>query len=510
MSTQDSFPLLSWFFICSALMLGWLSFRAAQMRRYPAAFWFSLLAFCMATYCGGYAMELASDSLREVKFWITIEMMAAFLIPTALILMAIAYRDHQNASLSLRLFLLVIPALNMAIQLGNEYHHLMFTDIQYIRNGNLAISQFEFGPLYYLHVVYGNISLVFTLITLGSLWQNSHGFHKRQIELMMLVPVIYWVAYFLFIMGYSPMGLDISAVGMLLSGLVFYYALFHYRFIELSPIARELIFEQMSEAALILDNMGRISDFNRQAMTLFPELNQQWTGAQFATLAPDYPLSLSAPARQHEEKCHFVHQGHHYDSLCRPLLNQAGHTVGSLLLFMDVTERERLLAQLRHHAEVDELTGVSNRRVILNQLEKAVAEAWQQRSEQPLAIMLTNIPGLRQINEQRGQLVGDDLLRQLAGMLYGQLQPDEQIGRFAADHFLLIFPNRNVEELRLWASELCDRVRHQLSIELQLGMTQFESHDAVSAMLQRAELALSQARETRQPLVIMERRPLPL
>ncbi len=71
-------------------------------------------------------------------------------------------------------------------------------------------------------------------------------------------------------------------------------------------------------------------------------------------------------------------------------------------------------------------------------------------------------------------------------------------------------PNRNAEALRLWASELCEKIRLQLSIELQLGMTQFESHDAVSAMLQRAELALSQARETRQPLVIMERRPLPL
>ena len=53
------------------------------------------------------------------------------------------------------------------------------------------------------------------------------------------------------------------------TGLLFAYGLFRYRIIDLTPIARDKIFEEFSDAVLVVDRRRRLVDFNHQAKLLF-------------------------------------------------------------------------------------------------------------------------------------------------------------------------------------------------------------------------------------------------
>lgn len=246
----------------------------------------------------------------------------------------------------------------------------------------------------------------------------------------------------------------------------------------------------MEEAVLVVDHNYRLVDFNRQASALFPALNQQSLGQDCRPLLGDIQPPLEASQQESE---HVMNQGgRHYELRCQPLRQKTSELMGYFLMLRDTTERQLLLEQLRLHAEVDELTGVMNRRMALQTLEQAVAAAWQ--SQQPLSLVLFDVDRFKRINDNQGHQIGDLILRQLASLLQTALNSGEVLGRYGGDEFLLVLPGRDLASSQALAEQLNRLAWQQLNITLSLGLTSFEPHDTARVMLRRADLALYRAK----------------
>ncbi|CAM8626117.1 diguanylate cyclase AdrA [Comamonadaceae bacterium] len=96
-------------------------------------------------------------------------------------------------------------------------------------------------------------------------------------------------------------------------------------------------------------------------------------------------------------------------------------------------ERNRLLAMQ------DELTGLSNRRFIMEALALQLAQA--RRSGKPVSILMLDVDHFKSINDTYGHLTGDRVLRHLAAGLRNRLREQDMAGRWGGEEFLVVLPD---------------------------------------------------------------------
>ncbi len=112
--------------------------------------------------------------------------------------------------------------------------------------------------------------------------------------------------------------------------------------------------------------------------------------------------------------------------------------------------RAALLARL---ATVDDVTGLANRRAFIGQLWRELGRA--RRSGRPLAVVLMDLDGFKQINDTLGHTAGDEVLRRFGALLLEHLRPGDLAARYGGDEFALILPHTDHRT----AQRLAERIK---------------------------------------------------
>lgn len=107
---------------------------------------------------------------------------------------------------------------------------------------------------------------------------------------------------------------------------------------------------------------------------------------------------------------------------------------------------------LRFEASHDPLTGLWNRGAVLDSLKREVQR--QQRTQQPLGLMMADIDHFKKINDTLGHLVGDAVLREVAHRLGAGVRSYDWVGRYGGEEFLVLVPGCNASDLVISAERL--------------------------------------------------------
>ncbi|PCC98543.1 GGDEF domain-containing protein [Halopseudomonas pelagia] len=118
-------------------------------------------------------------------------------------------------------------------------------------------------------------------------------------------------------------------------------------------------------------------------------------------------------------------------------------TVMMLSLGLVLMSKERSEAALKYLALRDALTGIPNRRAILEELEREVERA--RRTDTRLAIVIIDLDHFKSINDQHGHLAGDEVLRHCVEQMKKRLRQTDSLGRYGGEEFLLLMPGATVE-----------------------------------------------------------------
>lgn len=158
-----------------------------------------------------------------------------------------------------------------------------------------------------------------------------------------------------------------------------------------------------------------------------------------------------------------------------------------LRFFFLLRDRERKMKEL---ALTDELTGLPNRRALVEMLKHEIERA--RRHRRPLALALLDLDDFKQINDTYGHLVGDLILSELASLIKRNLRSTDVIGRFGGEEFMIIMPDtdfntavRVVERLRLSTEKTYFEPVGSVSISV--GVTEFREGDRVEDLIARAD-----------------------
>jgi two-component system cell cycle response regulator len=180
---------------------------------------------------------------------------------------------------------------------------------------------------------------------------------------------------------------------------------------------------------------------------------------------------------------------------------QAGDTILQLS-FSDEIERE-YHAKLFDFAARDALTGLYNKRFIINELENYCRIA--RRSKRAFSIIMIDIDDFKKINDRYGHLSGDEYLKHFSGLIHASLRNQDIAGRIGGEEFLIILPETAIDG----ALQLAVRIRKHveefvlahknfnIQTTISAGVCQFESKfKDIKEFLELADQALYQAKRS--------------
>ncbi len=124
-------------------------------------------------------------------------------------------------------------------------------------------------------------------------------------------------------------------------------------------------------------------------------------------------------------------------------------------------EEER--ENLRHAALHDQVTGLPNRTLLYDRLAHAVAGA--RRDRRPLAVLLVDLDGFKEVNDGFGHRQGDDVLGEAARRFAGAVRAADTVARLGGDEFVAVLPGAD----RSTALSIAERMLHDLQRPMPLG-----------------------------------------
>jgi diguanylate cyclase (GGDEF)-like protein len=154
---------------------------------------------------------------------------------------------------------------------------------------------------------------------------------------------------------------------------------------------------------------------------------------------------------------------------------------------------------VERQALVDGLTGLANRRAATDALHAEAARA--ARLQTPLAVVLADLDGFKDVNDEYGHAVGDEVLRVFADVLRQTVRESDVAGRWGGEEFLLLLPGADEEG----AVQLAERVRvgfadrsipgaPSLRVSASFGVAEYAGEANSEALLAAADGALYRAK----------------
>jgi diguanylate cyclase (GGDEF)-like protein/PAS domain S-box-containing protein len=140
--------------------------------------------------------------------------------------------------------------------------------------------------------------------------------------------------------------------------------------------------------------------------------------------------------------------------------SQSGRQVSQGLL-IDVTDRKRLESKLIHDALHDPLTGLANRVLLRDHLERALAR--QSRTDGTAALLFVDLDDFKRVNDSFGHAAGDQILVQIAERLVGACRAEDVVARQSGDEFAILLARvAGCDEAVLAAERLLRELRRPI------------------------------------------------
>ncbi len=459
------------FFLCTGLNIFSAVLLWPRRRMKAALTLFGLMiAFAIWTFCSG--MEISSTTLSGDVFWSKIAYFGSTSVPVLFFIFALQFTDRDKYLTWKRTLLLwAIPVISILLVLTNEYHHLIWTAVL----PNPALNQVRFiyyhGLWFWVLNVYSYVLLVFATLLLVMEAIRQQKVYRKQAHVILMGIPLPWIANLLYISGFSPlMGFDLTPIMFTITGLLYAFGLYRYELLDVVPVARNKIFEDLEDGLVVLDMQDRIIDMNPAAARMLGLVEDEVIGSSISIQAPQLSNHLAADLSQVEFQLR-PDSNEWQELRVSPLLDGRGIDAGRLLILRDISNRKRTEEELQIKsreleilAEMDTLTRLYNRRYAEQALQFEIEQAL--KTGTPLTIGEIDLDNFKAINDRYGHICGDRVLQEAAEEFTSSTRTQDIIARMGGDEFLFIFHNTQIPE----AIQVIERLRQKVELRKFTGV----------------------------------------
>jgi diguanylate cyclase (GGDEF)-like protein len=188
-------------------------------------------------------------------------------------------------------------------------------------------------------------------------------------------------------------------------------------------------------------------------------------------------------------------------SMTATALREDGRIVGAEVVFQDIGERKAMEQELVRLATTDALTGITNRRRFLEQVEMELARA--KRFQMPASLLMVDIDHFKKVNDTYGHATGDAVLQHFASLTRERLRRIDLFGRLGGEEFAILLIGTDgvnarqfADQLRLFvATSPALTAKGAISVSICIGVAEFDpAEPTADSLLVRADVALYRAK----------------
>ena len=280
--------------------------------------------------------------------------------------------------------------------------------------------------------------------------------------------------------------------------------------------------ESMVSGFVLLDAQQRVAHWNRRFVELFPWMRGAMaSGMPFRqvleqSVAHHLPVGSDAERQQwialrlaQQQDGTGAHEQVLPDGHCIHVLERATPEGGWVITYHDVTDLRRANEEIEHLAFYDPLTGLPNRRLLLDRLGRA--PVLSQRSGKVGALLFLDLDHFKDLNDTLGHEVGDELLQAVAQRLLANVRVADTVARLGGDEFVVMLSDlsTSTQEAAALAQRIGEKILRGLSEPYVLrghthqgaasiGATLFgASAQSASELLRQADIAMYQVKARR-------------
>jgi diguanylate cyclase (GGDEF)-like protein len=164
--------------------------------------------------------------------------------------------------------------------------------------------------------------------------------------------------------------------------------------------------------------------------------------------------------------------------------------------------KEELLEEIEKVARTDDLTGLNNRRGLMEEVEHEFERP--RRYDEPLSLLLLDLDHFKHVNDAYGHRADDEVLRVLGELLIEETRTSDVAGRYGGEEFAVLLPHTSRDEATELASRILEALRsrvfgddgEQFRVTCSIGVAErLEGDESEERMLTRADEALYRAKE---------------
>ncbi len=353
MLQRDITALVPWV-LCGAtggaLVLSWYAWRRRQQ---PGARWLALTVFAAGLWTG-------FDLFTYVVAWPAMQIVAKratwlliLIAGLAFFRFACIHARRERWWELVRMPVLAALVVNVSLMVSNDYHHLLWPGERWVDLGFARLPWLESGPAFFwiFRPTAAGLPLAGVLALVVSA-AGSPAFYLRQIAVLAggaLIPVIINLA---FVSTTAP-GIDLTPVAVVMVVTAFAWSTFQFGLLEVMPVARSLLLEQLDDGVVVLDPGWRVVDLNPAAQRLLRPA--RWVpGTAVAQIIPFWNDVQDVLGRGDAHTVEAVLGGDAATVLevsSSPILGEQGSDLGRFIVLHDVSARAQLIRELDAYAQ---------------------------------------------------------------------------------------------------------------------------------------------------------------
>ncbi|NOU00483.1 MAG: EAL domain-containing protein [Gallionella sp.] len=300
---------------------------------------------------------------------------------------------------------------------------------------------------------------------------------------------------------------------------------------EITQINHRLsgLIESIPDGIIFKDGDGRWLIINETAKSIYNLYDIEWRGkteVQLAVLQPELCDEYQACRTEDEQVWQSgkmqVFQKHltlndgnqcYFEVRKMPIFQPDGSRGGLVITARDVTDQKRIeieqeaaSAQIHQLAFYDSLTGLPNRRLLMDRLLQACLAS--SRSGRHGALMVIDLDHFKNLNDSQGHDIGDMLLLEIAKRLSGCVRDGDTVARLGGDEFVVLLQNLSAhsDESASRAEAIAEKIRgamtapctlneHVYTTTMSIGIMLFkDQQDSIDHLLKHADIAMYQAK----------------
>ncbi|MFP4158621.1 MAG: GGDEF domain-containing protein [Desulfobacterales bacterium] len=176
-------------------------------------------------------------------------------------------------------------------------------------------------------------------------------------------------------------------------------------------------------------------------------------------------------------------------------------------------ELRQALERIEELVNIDELTGICNRRRLFDVLSEESSR--YNRGREPFSVCIIDIDHFKHVNDTWGHAAGDEILKAIAGSICENIRAIDTFGRYGGEEFLLVMPYTPLQGASIKAERVRQQVENMdfsdtapgLRITISAGVAEYRAKEEPDQTLIRADNALYEAKKAGRNRVVTEKTP---